>query len=157
MLSIANKYKLALCEPFHPAIHGQDNESTPAIETHFLVYTLIELPDFYNNAYKTEEKRYRKKMTRKCDGLLHPTIRQYAQVANKYMRLEIIETDELQPGQEAVAYLKLFWLKIVQRCWKKVYQQRQAVLKERMTMAALRYRERTGRWQKAWPLFRLNL
>ena len=160
MLSIANKYQLALCEPFHPAIHGQDAESTPAIERHFLVYTLIDLPDFYNNAYKAEEKKFskaHKAMTRIQIPQPHPTIRNYTHVANKHMHLEIIKMDELQPGQEAVAYLKLFWLKIVQRCWKKVFQQRREILKERMTWAALRDRARTGRWQKVWPLFRLNL
>ena len=154
---------LAICEPFHPVLHGQDENSTPAIEKHFLVYTLVDLSEFYNNAYADEERSYRR--YRKAINCLHhetinkthPSLRAYTTIANKHIRLEIIQPDELKPGQEAVAYLKTFWLRIVQRCWKKIFQQRQAILKERTTLKALREHERTGKWKSTWPPFRLNL
>ncbi len=157
---------LAICEIFHPVLHGHDEYSTPTINQHFLIYTTVELSDFYNNAYKSEERSIRR--YRKAVALLHndatndthPLIRGYNAVAQKCIRLEIIQSDELRPGQEAVAYLKTFWLRIVQRCWKKVFKQRKAVLLGRMNIKSRQEQQRTGQYPPAFrhlPPFRLNL
>ena len=147
-------YKLAICEVFHPVLHGQDENSSPAIHTHFLVYTLIDLPNFYDLIYLWEEQHLKA-----IHGRLknHPTIRNYRKVQKKYIRLEIIQADVLT-GQEEVAYLKTFWLRIVQRRWKKIYKDRQTLIQQRSTFKALQERQRTGKWPphlRQWPLFRL--
>lgn len=56
---------------------------------------------------------------------LHPTIRNYHNIISKhnYIRLEIGEYIIL-PTQEAIAILKTFWIRLVQRTWKKVFKQR---------------------------------
>ena len=55
----------------------------------------------------------------------HPTIRNYHNIISNpnYIKPEIGEYIIL-PTQEAVAILKTFWLRIIQRKWKKVFQER---------------------------------
>jgi hypothetical protein len=158
-------YNLAICEVFHPILHGQTETSSPTINSQFLVYTLIDLQDFYNNAYLSERnslKRYRQAIQILHGSALnesHPTIRNYQKVSKKYIRLEIIQADIL-PGQEEVAYLKTYWLRIIQRRWKNVYKARKELILQRSKPLALQERQRTGQWPfqlRSWPLFRLNL
>jgi len=139
--------KLAICEVFHPVFHGRDENSSPSINSQFLVYTLIDLDDFYSGEYLYEAsslRRYRHAITL-LHGSDHPNIRNYQKVATKYMRLEIIQADVLAGGEE-VAYLKTFWLRLVQRRWKKIYQARKEILKKRSQPQALQERQRTGQW-----------
>jgi len=163
-IAYANKaYQLALCEIYHPVLHGHNETSSPPINNHFLVYTVIELEDFYNDAYLSERnhlRRYRKAIQILHGSLseTHPMIRNYNAVAKKYIRLEIIQADILLPGQEEVAYLKTFWLRIVQRRWKKIYKARKELLWARGEMMAILERQRTGKWPahlRQWPLFKL--
>ena len=155
-------YRLAICEIFHPVIHGQDENSSPNVTNHFLVYTQIDLSDFYNNAYLSEENSYRrysraKQILHGSMNETHPTIRNYVRVTNKYIRLEIIQADVLT-GQEEVAYLKTFWLRIVQRRWKKIYKARKELIHQRSQLQAIRERQRTGQWPillRNWPRFKL--
>ncbi len=152
-------YQLAICEIFHPVLHG---EAEMHVNSHFLIYTTIDLPDFYSREYLSEENSLRRyvKAVQILHGSLnetHPLIRNYRTVAKKYIRLEIIQADVLD-GQEEVAYLKTFWLRIVQRRWKKVYKARKEILRQRQQMIALQERQRTGNWPphlRSWPAFKL--
>lgn len=154
-------FQLAICEVFHPILHGENE--TEGIHNHFLVYTVIDLPDFYSKAYLSEEhsfRRYRKAIHILHGSLdeTHPTIRSYRKITKKYIRLEIIQADILA-GQEEVAYLKTFWLRLVQRRWKKIYYARKEILHQRMSLAVLQERQRTGKWPshlRTWPLFILK-
>jgi hypothetical protein len=140
-------HKLAICEVFHPIFHGQDENSSPGIQSQFLVYTLIELEDFYSGEYLYEVsslQRYRN-ATQIMHGTAHPSIRNYPKVSRKYMRLEIVQADVLAGGEE-VAYLKTFWLRLVQRRWRKIYQARKEILKKRRQIQVLQERQRTGKW-----------
>jgi hypothetical protein len=144
-----SSYKLAICEVFHPVFHGQDESSSPGIHTNFLVYTLIDLDDFKSGAYLFELEHlqcYSNTALQLINGSAeHPSIRNYPKVSRKYMRLEIVQADVLIGGEE-VAYLKTFWLRLVQRRWKKIYQARKAILKKRSQPRALQERQRTGKW-----------
>ena len=139
--------KLAICEVFNPVFHGSDENSSPNINSQFLVYTLIDLDEFYSGEYLYEAnslRRYRHAITL-LHGSEHPNIRNYQKVARKYMRLEIIQADVLVGGEE-VAYLKTFWLRLVQRRWKKIYQARKEIIQKRSHIQALQERQRTGQW-----------
>lgn len=156
-------YQLAICEMFHPVLHGQDENSSPQINNHFLIYTIIDLSDFYNNAYLFEEnslKRYMKAIQLLHSSLdeTHPTIRNYSAVTNKYIRLEIIQTDVLE-GQEEVAYLKTYWIRLIQRRWKKVYKARKEILIQERKIKTIQERQRTGKNSihfSKWPVFNLH-
>ena len=132
------KYQLAFCERFDPQRHGIDENSSPGISGHFLIYETILRNEFISPDYQEEERR----------------LRRYN------IRLEIVQMDELIPGREYVAYLKTFWLRIVQRCWKKVFRERKEILRKRGSIKALQERQRTGKWSaelRDYPAFRLNL
>jgi hypothetical protein len=60
---------------------------------------------------------------------VHPTIRNYYNIVSKpnYIKPEIGEYIIL-PTQEAVAILKTFWLRIIQKKWKKVFQERKNII-----------------------------
>jgi len=151
-------YQLAICELYHPLLHGKFVRKD--IYNHFLIYTTYEASEFFDNSYKSEEASFRRRQSRVL-GLndTHPTLRKYTQ---HYIRMEIVQYHILNVDgyRYHIAYLKTFWLRIVQRCWKKVYKARQDIIKKRSTLQALREREHTGLWSKhlrEFPLFRLNL
>jgi hypothetical protein len=74
----------------------------------------------------------------------HCLIRNYHNIIKSfyYIQPHIVECIYLpEPGSECVAILKTFWLKIVQRVWKKIYKQRMDLLK---SVPMLRMREIVG-------------
>ena len=167
-MSTSVTYCLAICDLFHPALHGQDDKSSHLIETQFLINNIVELNDFYSHddaddaddadGYKEDIKFMRRNVLK--NNIPHPIIRNYKNINKKHIRLEIVKTDVLTPGGEYVAYFKTFGLRIVQRRWKNIFQARKKMLAERKTIKAINERQRTGQWPKhlrEWPLFRLNL
>lgn len=85
---------------------------------------------------------------------IHPTIRNYHNIISKpnYIKPEIGEYIIL-PTQESIAVLKTFWLRIIQKKWKKVFQQRKSIIKQRCYLSNLSIREIRG----IWPESCLNL
>lgn len=79
----------------------------------------------------------------------HPTIRNYYNIVTKpsYIKLEIGEYIIL-PTHEAIAILKTFWIRIIQKKWKKVYNERKNIIKKRCNLYNLSIREKYGRWPK---------
>ena len=63
----------------------------------------------------------------------------------KYIKLDIIEVDVLD-GEEMVGYIKTFWLRIIQRKWKKIFKKRKEVIQKRKSLCCLRNREINGKW-----------
>ena len=71
----------------------------------------------------------------------HPLLRNYFNIVKSfyYIQPHIVECVYLpEPGGECVAILKTFWLKIIQRTWKRIYKQRMAIL---CSVPMLRLRE----------------
>ena len=64
---------------------------------------------------------------------------------HNYIKLEIVEIDELNGG-ETVGYIKTFWLKILQRKWKKKFKKRKIIIQKAYKM--LKYREIYGNWNQ---------
>jgi hypothetical protein len=77
----------------------------------------------------------------------HPYIRNYNNIIGRpnYIKPEIGEYIIL-PTLEAVAILKTFWLRIIQKTWKNVFKKRQNIIKYRSNPYALGYRETNGKW-----------
>lgn len=75
----------------------------------------------------------------------HSIIRNYHNIIKSfyYIQPHIVECVYLPaPGSECVAILKTFWLKIIQRTWKRVYKERMRLL---CSVPMLRLREITSR------------
>jgi hypothetical protein len=49
-------------------------------------------------------------------------------------------------GGECVCVIKTFWIKIIQRAWKKIYQMRKNIFKLRNRPDSIMYRQLTGTW-----------
>ena len=77
----------------------------------------------------------------------HPTIRNYHNIISNpnYIKAEIGEYIIL-PTQEAIAILKTFWLRIIQKKWKKVFQERKNTIRQRCHFSNLKIREIRGKW-----------
>ena len=139
-----------LCELHCPEIHGKNEDSDTNIETHYLVYDTfdpitkishsVEDTDIYDSIVDCEylddnlfslddEITFLKNIYSKQNtNISHPTIRNYYNIISKpdYIRAEIGETI-LLPSQETVAILKTFWLRIIQRKWKRIFKERKLI------------------------------
>ena len=107
------------------------------------VYTINDSITFLKNHYANPSRFNR--------GLFgnHPTIRNYHNIISRqnYIKPEIGKYIML-PTQEAVAILKTFWLRIIQRKWKKVFQERKNMIRNRLGLYSLYMRQITGKWPK---------
>jgi hypothetical protein len=82
----------------------------------------------------------------------HPFIRNYRRIVLRpeYIQPEIAECIILSSG-ESVAILKTFWIRIIQRAWRRVLLERKVVLEKRSTPGELYYRQTRGKWSCAMP------
>jgi len=96
--------------------------------------------------------KYRSQFIRNTVRYKHPFIRNYRQIVLRpgYIQPEIAECIILSTG-ETVAILKTFWIRIVQRAWRRVFLERTATMKKRSTPAELYYRQTRGKWSCAMP------
>jgi len=160
-----NKNYLLICELFHPDLHGYDaNESDPDINGHYIIihiddnsdedseyysdsdseddYFILNavMIDIYKKKYKYLTSSYKKNNLE----IIHPIIRNYFNIisSENYIIPQIGYKVYLS-GNECVAILKTFWLRIVQRCWKRVYNERKQFLKPPNIIQYLRFRETT--------------
>ena len=117
-----SKYDLAFCEIFNSKIHGKNSNSSKNIESHFLIFRTLCIDEFYtitqfipiSDFICTIRDNYI------TNNYYHPVIRNYNEILIKKhnISLEIIECVELEGG-EHVAIYKTFWLRIIQRKWKR--------------------------------------
>jgi len=169
-----SRYKLAICELHIPYLHGYTNSSDKEIINHFIITNIVELEEFYDDDYKDDiaiinecylmwlysyidevddnynydsdnEEELDKYLVR--NNITHPNIRNYSNIIDdgKYIKLDIVEIHELD-GREMVGFIKTFWLRILQRKWKKIFKKRKEVIKKRKTLSSLKYREINGVW-----------
>jgi len=120
-----SKYCLAYCEIFNSKIHGKDDSSSKNIDSHHLIFMTLHNDEFHNDAYFIEISNdiciIRENLkNRYSHDSNHPVIRNYSEILIKkeYISLEIVECIELEGG-EHVAIYKTFWLRIIQRKWKR--------------------------------------
>jgi len=120
-----NKFKLILCHHYHDALHGRPKD--PAVLSHYLVIEIFkqfdiaqmrEMSDFYNAKYKEQPE----------SKLKHRIVRNYSAItAGNYVKPEIAQCIVL-PTLECVCIKKTFWLRLVQRAWKRVFKERCAII-----------------------------
>jgi len=93
------RYRIVLCDLFDSNIYGIDENSDKNIKKHYIVITSYV---YYKPKVIKKDINFYNKPVRK---ILHPEIAEC-----------IILT-----GGETVAILKTFWIRIIQRKWKKVF------------------------------------
>ena len=164
--TIEKEWHLMLCELHLPTMHGKTNDSDPNIETHYLIHDLYNPTELYetydsddsddedvsynriHNAINYLQQKYLY-ITYEFDPVFHnhPTIRNYYKIVSNpnYIQPEIGQYIILQT-LEAVAVLKTFWIRIIQRKWKKIFKQQQQIIGERCKLHSLQFRQTTGYW-----------
>lgn len=133
-------YELAYCEIFNPNFHGWNNEitqfteeETNVINTSYLFCLEVENDDFFNNDYIIEIN----------DAVRppHPIIRNWENIIPSY-KVEIVERNEI--GEYIICIPKTFWLKLLQRKWKKYYNK---MMNKRKNPRNLMKRQIYGKWK----------
>ncbi len=64
-----------------------------------------------------------------------------------YIKLDIVKV-EYFGDVEMVAIIKTFWLRLIQRKWKRVYRERKNIINKRKNIITMRNREMIGKWSK---------
>jgi hypothetical protein len=59
--------------------------------------------------------------------------------------VDIIQIRILQDGRY-ITIRKTYWLRVVQKCWRKYCRERKDIIQKRMKISSLCYRQLTGRW-----------
>jgi hypothetical protein len=134
------RYNIVLCEIYNK-LHGNEEELYYNYLTisRFKTLDISEInsvAEFYNLNYNNLENK----------SLLSP-IRNYNNIITNenYIKPQIAEHILLESGH-SICILKTFWLKIVQRKWKKVFNERKNVIQKRCMLKSILYREVTGKW-----------
>ncbi len=171
-----SKYTLLLCEIWHPLIHGYDpNSSDTEISGHYLLSIRINPKTIFDktSVYEDEEddntyqyvmnynvmkeiiksycintKRHLLNSKKRNEDISHPRIRNYFNIVTNrtpFMKPEIGEVLYLS-GDEAVCIIKTFWLRLIQRKWKSVINERKEIMKKRMMPNSVLEWQKTGKW-----------
>ena len=156
-------YKIVICEIHNSRLHGESNA-----KGHYLI--LQSFADLFNNSNDVssetssdcssddssddiydvmfECKEYMNELVATNDRRImnHP-IRNYKNIIvnDSYIQPHIAKCIYL-PDETSVAIIKTFWIKLIQRNWKRVYAIRQNVINLRKRVGALKYRELYRRW-----------
>lgn len=157
-----SKYELAFCVFFNAHIHGKDENSSPNIDSHYLILHSIDVDTFYNSqsfsafmqmidGSRRHYSRYIR-LNEQCGE--HAVIRNYksAVLKKNYISLEIIQHVELEGGGEHVAIYKTFWLRIFQRKWKKHHHYKMQLVRSLLKPRGLLMREIGGRYPHSQPI-----
>ena len=98
-LQMKDPLQLGICERYNALLHGPCH---PQVTRHFLFMYDVPLSDFYDNS---------------CAEFIatHPCA---------LPTIEIAQTIVLEPGGECVAIIKTFWIRLLQRRWKRIFADR---------------------------------
>jgi hypothetical protein len=159
-----NKYNLLLCELHYTPIHGKTLDSASNIESHFIVYNCFsgfdtdinsindsddyedDMPLSLFESINLIKSNYSRFHTLKHK---HNFIRNFANIIKhpNYIQPQIGQCI-LLPTQEKIAILKTFWIRIIQKKWRKIYIQRKIIIRKRCHPKALYIYMLTGKWSK---------
>ena len=128
--------QLGICEFYNPYLHGPCD---PHIMNHLLFMWDIPLSEFYDNSCAEFIATYPHPV-RKYSG----NVRAYWDIVhrpNMYPMLEIVRTVTLEPDVECVAIFHTFWIRLIQRRWKRVFAERRRRLAQLLKPYGLLKRE----------------
>ena len=146
---VYDRYKPISGLSYRHSVNYEDNDSLVEHDTEqdMVDYELGDL----NNDIKFLKEKYLKYANFGATTFgNHPTIRNYYNIIlnPNYIKAEIGEYIIL-PTDEAIAILKTFWIRIIQKKWKKVFKERKNIISQRCHVSNLSIREMTGRWNQS--------
>lgn len=139
------KYNIILCELYNRNIHGIPPLSSN-VDNHYLV--IYRFKSFNKTLIKNISNDISTAYAY-LDDQTHPIFKNYKYIMSQpdYIKPEIAECIYLE-GDEFVAIIKTFWIKIIQRKWKKIYREQKNIIKKRMIYSSIIYKELKGKWPK---------
>lgn len=160
---VLSKFSLAISEIFCPGIHGFNINSDQEMASRFLVFSTFSPEEFYNREHEELidivcEQYDTILRNAPNDIAIHPIVRNYLNIAKKFVRIDIVKLEVLET-EETICTIHTFWLKIIQRKWKKIYNERKKIMAYRKNIGHLRERELMGRYKtnNYYPEFKLDL
>jgi hypothetical protein len=163
-------HSIVISELYNENVHGIDEMTDPNIYFHYIVADRFSADEFYLYNKKDGDDdhdedneiintlimykraiRYRLQNSFLCGGNTH--IRNYKHIISqkRYIQLDVAVCIYLK-GDEMVCIKKTFWLKIIQRTWKRICLERKNIVK-RTTLQVLYQREIKKRYT---PIYRLK-
>jgi hypothetical protein len=127
--------QLGVCEFYNPYLHGP---CEPPVSDYFFYTCQVHVTDLYDNSVFEYLSEY--------PGTLEyaGNVRAYWDITSRpgmYPMLEIVQPIVLEPGGECVAVIKTFWLRLLQRKWKRIFAERRRRLSQLLQPYGLIKRE----------------
>lgn len=126
-----SNFQIAICEIFNRRIHGYiAGQSSNGIDSHILVKTTFTAEEFMNNEYsEIIENMQQEYNTYPIGYKYHNIIRNYSNIVSSpnYYKVDIVQMFELRGG-ECIAIVKTYLLKILQRKWRKWFNNRYRII-----------------------------
>ena len=148
--------ELVVCELYNPIIHYYDYTNNiqewENVSMHWL-----NIKTFSRNISKNKINKYIKLIKtnyNQHNSLTHPFIRNYNKIIlNKnYIQLHLAKNIVLETG-ETICIIKTYWLRIIQRTWKRIYKERQLIIQKRKNPLCIFYFQQNGKWPKDCCIF----
>jgi len=142
----SGKCYLALCELYNGKIHGSNNYF---VNSQYLVIQRFSgneiLSQMLNGIAKQYSQIYRRLAQQ--SNISHSIVRNYKNIIARedYISPQIVKCSYLPDG-ECVAVIKTMWIKLIQRRWRSVFNERQRIIGERSRISSIFYREVKGTW-----------
>lgn len=145
------KYNIVLCELHNEKIHGKSRKE---LLNHYFVIGMFkkldmiylrEMSSFYKDSYAEKVNKITP----------HSVIRNYTNIIlnSNYIKPEIAHCIYLAGGEQ-VCILKTFWLRIIQRTWKKIYKIRIDIINRRRNPRAVLNRQMNNGYSEYFPSLR---
>ena len=155
-----HKYNIVVCEIYNPCLHGMSTNKN--IYGHYLCKHISTNGSIFIENYEEDEDaeddegnineiicscNYMYKKISRLLNIKHEFIRNYKNIISKknYIQPHIAEIVCLPEG-ECVVILKTFWIRIIQRVWKRVFNQRKNIMIQRKNPNCQKIKELTGNY-----------
>ena len=143
---------LALCELYHPQIHGASEDPPRDIAERFIVREILSVDDFFgpdlDEILLAANDFYRDQGARLDE---HPIINNYHAIVGSsgYVRVDVVAVENCA-GRDGLDWctgsLKTSYIRILQKTWRNALKRRNAYIQACKSPYALRCRETTGRF-----------
>ena len=140
------RFNIALCELYNTNVHGAESS---VVLTHYLVMNRYKnlTMDYIDNDINYNIVKYY--FPNNQFNINHELFPNYCRIlsSDHFFKPQIAECIELTSGH-CIGIIKTFWIKIIQRTWKKICRIKKEIIQERKSILSLRNREMTGYWNR---------
>lgn len=147
----SNKFIIVLCAIYDKKKHGFTADSDPNIHGQYLVLESYRYINSHNYFIENSLSNSRENIYELCEWYNKFYGMSFRRTPNQrlnrqyFIKPEIAECFYLS-GQEKVAILKTFWLRLIKRKWKKIFAQRKEIIEKRKQVSNIIYWQMRGTW-----------